>query len=138
MVLVRQIADDSPNLPNFLPTKFSCCMVIKILKQKQWQLVSLDQSTAYNCNQGSLSTGHYNLKNDQSNVFNESDLLWKQLKRVIIPIFLGDKRMYQKWKAVFMACIANNTPAASEYKLLQLQQCLTGEALKAIESLECL
>ena len=31
-----------------------------------------------------------------------------------------------------MVCI--DVPATAEYKLLQLQQCLTGEALKAIES----
>ena len=39
-----------------------------------------------------------------------------------------------KLKAAFMACI-DKAPATPEYKLLQLQQCLTGEALKAIESL---
>ena len=60
--------------------------------------------------------------------------LWKQLKRVTIPMFSGDKRMYQNWKAAFMACI-DEAPATPEYKLLQLRQCLTGEALKAIESL---
>ena len=49
-------------------------------------------------------------------------------------MFSGDKRMYQNWKAAFMACI-DKAPATPEYKLLQLCQCLTGEALKAIESL---
>ena len=29
----------------------------------------------------------------------------------------------------------DNAPATAEYKLLQLRQCLTGEALKAIENL---
>ena len=43
--------------------------------------------------------------------------------------------MYQNWKAAFMACI-DRAPATAEYKLLQLRQCLSGEALKAIESLE--
>ena len=33
-----------------------------------------------------------------------------------------------------MACI-DTAPATAEYKLLQLRQCLTGEALKAIKSL---
>ena len=42
--------------------------------------------------------------------------------------------MYQNWKVAFMAC-TDKAPATPEYKLLQLQQCLTGEALKAIESL---
>ena len=55
--------------------------------------------------------------------------LWKQLKRVTIPVFSGDKRTYQNWKAVFTACV-DNTPATPEYKLLQLRQCLAGEALR--------
>ena len=78
------------------------------------------------------------LGNDQDNSLNESNLLghdlWRQLKRVTIPSFSGDKRTYQNWKAAFMACI-DKAPATAEYKLLQLRQCLTGEALKVIESL---
>ena len=78
------------------------------------------------------------LGNDQNNLLNELNLighdLWRQLKRVIIPVFLGDKRTYQNWKAAFMACI-NKAPATVEYKLLQLQQCLTGKTLNAVESL---
>ena len=57
--------------------------------------------------------------------------LWKQLKRVAIPVF---SRTYQNWKAAFMACL-DQAQATAEYKLLQLRQCLAGEALKAIESL---
>ena len=57
--------------------------------------------------------------------------LWKQLNRVTIP---GDKKSYQSWKAAFTACV-DNAPATAEYKLLQLRQCLAGEALKAIENL---
>ena len=60
--------------------------------------------------------------------------LWRQLKRVQIPIFSGDKRTYQSWKAVLLACI-DNAPATGEYKLLQLRQYLAGEALVTIESL---
>ena len=60
--------------------------------------------------------------------------LWKQLKRVTIPVFSGDKRTYQNWKAVFTAC-GDQAPAMPEYKLLQLRHCLTGETLKSIESL---
>ena len=60
--------------------------------------------------------------------------LWKQLKRVTIPVFSGEKKTYQNWKAAFTACV-DQAPATAEYKLLQLRQCLAGEALKAIESL---
>ena len=60
--------------------------------------------------------------------------LWRQLKRVQIPVFTGDKRTYQRWKAVFLACI-DTAPATGQYKLLQLRQYLSGEALKVIENL---
>ena len=45
--------------------------------------------------------------------------LWRQLKRVQIPVFTGDKRKYQSWKAAFLTCI-DSAPATGEYKLLQL------------------
>ena len=58
--------------------------------------------------------------------------LWRQLKRVAVPVFSGSKKEYENWKASFMACI-DQAPATGEYKLLQLRQYLTGDALKAIE-----
>ena len=58
--------------------------------------------------------------------------LWKQLKHVSFPIFYGDKKMYENWKAAFAACI-DQAPAMKEYQLLQSGQYLSGEALKAIE-----
>ena len=60
--------------------------------------------------------------------------LWRQPKRVSIPVFNGDKRSYENWKSVFIACV-DQVPATPEYKLLQLSQYLSGEALKAIENL---
>ena len=60
--------------------------------------------------------------------------LWRQLKRVQIPVFSGDKRSYHSWKAAFLSCI-DSAPATGEYKLLQLRQYLSGEALKTIENL---
>ena len=59
--------------------------------------------------------------------------LWKQLITVTIPVFSGNKKTYQNWKAAFTACV-DNAPATPEYKLLQLRQCLAWEALKAIGS----
>ena len=75
----------------------------------------------------------------ESSASNSSSLsvgqdLWRQLKRVEIHIFGGDKKNYQSWKASFSACI-DSAPATTEYKLLQLRQYLTGEALKVIDSL---
>lgn len=60
--------------------------------------------------------------------------LWRQLKRVQIPVFTGEKKNYQSWKASFLACI-DSAPATAEYKLLQLRQYLSGDALKVIENL---
>ena len=59
---------------------------------------------------------------------------WKQLMRVSILVFSGDKRSYGSLKAAFMACV-DKAPATAGYKLLQLKKCLSGEALAAVESL---
>ena len=59
---------------------------------------------------------------------------WRQLKRVQIPVFIGDKRTYQSWKAALLACI-DSALATGEYKLLQLRRYLAGEALKTIKNL---
>ena len=59
--------------------------------------------------------------------------MWKQLKRVTVPTFMGDTK-YQHWKAAFLACV-HQAHATAEYKLLQLKQCLAGAALKAIKGL---
>ena len=53
--------------------------------------------------------------------------MWNQLKCVSIPVFNGDKRLYEGWKTAFMACM-DKAPATLEYKLLQLRQYLSGEA----------
>ncbi len=60
--------------------------------------------------------------------------LWLQLRRIGIPVFSGCKKDYAGWKATFTACV-NNAPATKEYKLLQLRQYLSGEALKAVADL---
>ena len=60
--------------------------------------------------------------------------MWNQLKRVSIPVFNGDKRLYEGWKTAFMAC-GDKAPATPEYKLLQLRQYLSGDAFKVVEPL---
>ena len=60
--------------------------------------------------------------------------MWKQLNRVWIPDFNGDKRTYQSWKAAFYSCV-DQAPATPEYKLLQMRHYLKGDALKLIEGL---
>ena len=45
--------------------------------------------------------------------------LWKQLQRVQIPIFSGDKMTFESWRAAFESCV-DKAPASAIYKLLQL------------------
>ena len=59
--------------------------------------------------------------------------LWHQLKRVEIQIFTRDRRKYQGWRAAFNACV-DRTPVTAQYKLLQLRQYLSSEALQFIEN----
>ena len=110
---------------------------VKITEQSQLQSAASRQPITGSGDRLFLTESSV-LGNDQDNSLNESSLighdLWRQLKRVTIPLFSGDKRTYQNWKAAFMACI-DTAPATAEYKLLQLRQCLTGEALKVIKSL---
>ena len=60
---------------------------------------------------------------------------WRQLKRVSIPVFRGDKRQYESWKAAFLACI-DRAPLTPEYKLLQQREYLAGDARKVVENLD--
>ncbi|XP_065190931.1 uncharacterized protein LOC135821860 [Sycon ciliatum] len=60
--------------------------------------------------------------------------LWRQLKRVSIPVFRGDKKQFPSWKAAFLACI-DQAPLTAEYKMLQLREYLAGDALRAVENL---
>ena len=71
-------------------------------------------------------------KNDNSPDLELGKNMWKQLTRVSIPVFSGDKRSYGSWKAAFMACV-DRARLPPEYKLLQLKKYLSGEALKAVE-----
>ena len=79
-------------------------------------------------------------ENDEKKVKTNSDKLalgqdmWKQLKRVSIPVFNRDKKSYQSWKASSMTCI-NQASTTAEYKLLQLRSSLKGEAFKVVDSI---
>ena len=71
---------------------------------------------------------------ESRNTYSIGEDLSRQLKRIQLPVFTGDKRSYRNWKAAFIACV-DTAPSTCEYKLLQLRQCLSGEALDVIESL---
>ena len=113
--------------------KLTSCQIN--LEQPRQKEMPLHQQPAQQKGQELLSVS---LSDDAGHCTTDSSLigldLWKQLKRVSIPVFSGDKKSYQSWKAAFTAYVGN-APATAEYKLLQLRQCLAGEALKAIENL---
>ena len=104
---------------------------VRIPEQNQLQSAASNQPTVNNGNVAELPAFGSSFLNESGSIGHD---LWRQLKRITIPVFSGDKRTYQNWKAAFMACI-DKAPATAEYKLLQLRQYLTGETLKAIESL---
>ena len=60
--------------------------------------------------------------------------MYRPLKRVEIPIFSGKKMEYKNWKAAFVACV-DRASVSPEYKLLQMRQCLTREALQVARDL---
>eukprot|EP00117_Sycon_ciliatum_P035161 scpid83758/ scgid26711/ len=70
----------------------------------------------------------------QVHVQQPSSDITKNLKKVSIPTFSGNKREYDRWKAAFVVCV-DKQPLSKEMKLLQLRQYLNDEALKVVESL---
>ena len=51
----------------------------------------------------------------------------KQLERIRIPIFSGNKMEFQQWFTVFSTCV-DKTSLAPQFKMLRLEGCLRGEA----------
>ena len=58
----------------------------------------------------------------------------KQLERIRIPIFSGNKMEFQQWFAAFSTCV-DKTSLAPQFKMLRLEGCLHGEAAKMIKGL---
>ena len=100
------------------------CNMESVSELLQMKEKSTEQTVSYGNIHEPESCGKHSIGED----------LWMQLKRIKIPMFTGEKRSYRNWKAVFMACV-DTSPATGEYKLLQLRQCLSGEALNVIENL---
>ena len=58
----------------------------------------------------------------------------KQLKRIRIPKFSGDKKEYQSWWAAFSSCV-DETNLSAQFKMLRLESCLVGEAAETVKGL---
>ena len=57
-----------------------------------------------------------------------------QLERIRIPVFSGNKMDFQRWHAAFTSCV-DSTSLSPQFKMLQLESCLTGEAADTIRGL---
>ena len=58
----------------------------------------------------------------------------KQLERIRIPVFAGNKMNFQRWHAAFTFCV-DQTPLTPQFKMLRLEACLVGEAAETIKGL---
>ena len=58
----------------------------------------------------------------------------KQLERIRIPIFSGNKMEFQQWFAAFSTCV-DKTSLAPQFKMLRLEGCLREEAAETIKGL---
>jgi len=58
----------------------------------------------------------------------------KQLERIRIPKFSGDKMKYSSWWAAFSSCV-DETSLSPRFKMLQLESCLEGEAAATVKGL---
>ena len=58
----------------------------------------------------------------------------KQLERIRIPKFSGDKKEYQSWWAAFSSCV-DETNLSAQFKMLRLESSLVGEAAETAKGL---
>ena len=58
----------------------------------------------------------------------------KQLERIQIPKFSGDKMKYSTWWVAFSSCV-DETSLSPQFKMLRLESCLEGEAAEMVRGL---
>ena len=58
----------------------------------------------------------------------------RQLERIRIPVFNGDKLKFQQWFAAFSSCV-DQTSMDPHFKMLRLESCLEGEAAETVKGL---
>ena len=58
----------------------------------------------------------------------------KQLERIRIPKFSGDKMKYSSWWPAFSSCV-DETSLSPQFKMLRLKGCLEGEAAATVKGL---
>ena len=65
------------------------------------------------------------------NSFIPSNVVNGQLERIKIPVFRGNKIEFPRWHAAFSSCVDASSLSA-QFKMLRLEGCLTGEAIKGL------
>ena len=63
-----------------------------------------------------------------------SDVAHRQLERIKIPVFSGNKLEFESWYAAFSTCV-DKTTLEPQFKMLRLESCLAGEALETVKGL---
>ena len=57
---------------------------------------------------------------------------WKNLERIRIPAFSGNKTEFQHWNVTVTSCV-DATAMSAQFKMLRLEACLVREALETIK-----
>ena len=55
----------------------------------------------------------------------------KQLERIRLPKFSGDKKEYQSWWAALSSCV-DETDLSAQFKMLRLESCYSDHAYEAL------
>ena len=77
---------------------------------------------------------HHGANIDQENVSRREEDMLRQLSRIPLPEFSGDKRKFPTWWSTFSTCV-DQTSMSVNAKWLKLHNCLKGDAAKLIEYL---
>ena len=67
-------------------------------------------------------------------LFGFSNAVNGQLERIKIPVFGGNKLEFPRWHAAFSSCV-DSSSLSSQFKMLRLEGCLTGEAAETVKGL---
>ena len=68
------------------------------------------------------------------NLFSSSNAVNGQLEQIKIPVLGGNKLEFPRWHAAFSSCV-DSSSLSSQFKMLRLEGCLTGEAAETVKGL---
>lgn len=77
---------------------------------KQYEQLSIDYRQLDRHSALNTTSNHQEIDNNTKQLGQD---MWRQMKKVSIPIFNGEKKGYQSWKAAFLSCV-DQAPATAE------------------------